>query len=92
MQVFSGNRISFSINVFSVLQSCNYFPLNAHKDCNVIYGSALQIGAEIFKRALSYPARLIAKNAGVNGNLVIEKVSAYNSLLFPVIHKLRLEK
>eukprot|EP00258_Populus_trichocarpa_P049350 XP_024465369.1 chaperonin 60 subunit beta 4, chloroplastic isoform X1 [Populus trichocarpa] len=32
------------------------------------------IGAEIFKRALSYPARLIAKNAGVNGNVVINQV------------------
>ncbi|XP_042982706.1 chaperonin 60 subunit beta 4, chloroplastic isoform X4 [Carya illinoinensis] len=82
MQVFSGNRISFSINVFSVLQSCNYFPLNAHKDCNVIYGSALQIGAEIFKRALSYPARLIAKNAGVNGNLVIEKVLSNDDIRY----------
>jgi len=34
----------------------------------------VQIGAEIFRRALSYPARLIAKNAGVNGNVVINKV------------------
>ncbi|KAJ9163448.1 hypothetical protein P3X46_023115 [Hevea brasiliensis] len=33
-----------------------------------------KIGAEIFKRALSYPARLIAKNAGVNGNIVINQV------------------
>ncbi|KAJ4710653.1 ruBisCO large subunit-binding protein subunit beta, chloroplastic [Melia azedarach] len=33
-----------------------------------------KIGAEIFKRALSYPTRLIAKNAGVNGNIVVEKV------------------
>ena len=33
-----------------------------------------QIGAEIFKRALTYPARLIAKNAGVNDSVVIEKV------------------
>ncbi|XP_011009123.1 PREDICTED: chaperonin 60 subunit beta 4, chloroplastic isoform X3 [Populus euphratica] len=32
------------------------------------------IGAEIFKRALSYPARLIAKNSGVNGNVVINQV------------------
>ncbi|XP_034201553.1 chaperonin 60 subunit beta 4, chloroplastic isoform X1 [Prunus dulcis] len=35
-----------------------------------------KIGAEIFKRALSYPVKLIAKNAGVNGNVVVEKVSA----------------
>lgn len=41
-----------------------------------IYG---QIGAEIFKRALTYPARLIAKNAGVNDSIVIEKVSLLES-------------
>ncbi|EEF47654.1 rubisco subunit binding-protein beta subunit, rubb, putative [Ricinus communis] len=33
-----------------------------------------KIGAEIFKRALSYPTRLIAKNAGVNGNIVINQI------------------
>lgn len=36
----------------------------------------LQIGADIFKRALAYPARQIAKNAGVNGSTVINKVSS----------------
>ncbi|KAF8087790.1 hypothetical protein N665_0567s0015 [Sinapis alba] len=30
-----------------------------------------KIGAEIFKKALSYPMRLIAKNAGANGNVVL---------------------
>ncbi|GKB62387.1 chaperonin 60 subunit beta 4, chloroplastic-like protein isoform X2, partial [Tanacetum coccineum] len=30
--------------------------------------------AGIFKRALEYPARQIAKNGGVNGSVVIEKV------------------
>lgn len=43
----------------------------------------LKIGAEIFKRALSYPARQIAKNAGVNGNVVIEKVHSY-IVKFPI--------
>ncbi|XP_068333398.1 ruBisCO large subunit-binding protein subunit beta, chloroplastic [Pyrus communis] len=33
-----------------------------------------KIGAEIFKRALSYPVKLIAKNAGANGTVVVEKV------------------
>ncbi|GJX88013.1 TCP-1/cpn60 chaperonin family protein [Tanacetum coccineum] len=33
-----------------------------------------KIGAGIFKRALEYPARQIAKNGGVNGSVVIEKV------------------
>lgn len=34
----------------------------------------LQIGADIFKRALSYPSKLIAENAGINGDVVVEKV------------------
>ncbi|KAJ6836178.1 ruBisCO large subunit-binding protein subunit beta, chloroplastic [Iris pallida] len=33
-----------------------------------------KVGAEIVKRALSYPLNLIAKNAGVNGGVVTEKV------------------
>ncbi|XP_006653448.2 ruBisCO large subunit-binding protein subunit beta, chloroplastic-like [Oryza brachyantha] len=33
-----------------------------------------KIGADIFKQALSYPTALIASNAGVNGNFVIEKL------------------
>ncbi|KAI3467187.1 hypothetical protein Pfo_023850 [Paulownia fortunei] len=33
-----------------------------------------KIGADILKRALAYPARQIAKNAGVNGNTVIMKI------------------
>ena len=41
--------------------------------------NALQVGADIVKRALSYPLKLIAKNAGVNGSVVSEKVcSLYN--------------
>ncbi|CAN6464438.1 unnamed protein product [Victoria cruziana] len=35
-----------------------------------------KIGADVFKRALAYPIKLIAKNAGVSGNVVIEKVLA----------------
>ncbi|KAJ4846903.1 hypothetical protein Tsubulata_026231 [Turnera subulata] len=37
-----------------------------------------KLGADIFKRALKYPARLIAKNAGVNGNVVIGKILSNN--------------
>ncbi|KAJ6821273.1 ruBisCO large subunit-binding protein subunit beta, chloroplastic [Iris pallida] len=33
-----------------------------------------KVGADIVKRALSYPLKLIAKNAGVNGSVVTEKV------------------
>ncbi|KAA0040196.1 ruBisCO large subunit-binding protein subunit beta [Cucumis melo var. makuwa] len=32
------------------------------------------VGADIVKRALSYPLKLIAKNAGVNGSVKCEKV------------------
>lgn len=37
----------------------------------------MQVGADIVKRALSYPLKLIAKNAGVNGSVVSEKVGEY---------------
>lgn len=37
-------------------------------------GNDWQVGADIVRRALSYPMKLIAKNAGVNGSVVIEKV------------------
>ncbi|KAK9105223.1 hypothetical protein Scep_022067 [Stephania cephalantha] len=39
-----------------------------------------KIGADIFKRALAHPAKLIAKNAGVNGSVVIEKILSSNDL------------
>ncbi|XP_076891931.1 chaperonin 60 subunit beta 4, chloroplastic-like [Bidens hawaiensis] len=41
-----------------------------------------KIGAEIFKRALEYPARQIAKNAGVNGSVVIEKVLSNDDIRY----------
>lgn len=37
-----------------------------------------KVGADIVKRALSYPLKLIAKNAGVNGSVVSEKVLSSN--------------
>jgi len=46
-----------------------------------------QIGAEIFRRALSYPARMIAKNAGVNGNVVINKVLKLLKNCFHIVKK-----
>ena len=33
-----------------------------------------KMGAEIVRKALFAPARLIAKNAGVDGDVIIEKV------------------
>uniref|UniRef100_A0A2P2LEL5 Chaperonin 60 subunit beta 4ic isoform X1 n=2 Tax=Rhizophora mucronata TaxID=61149 RepID=A0A2P2LEL5_RHIMU len=41
-----------------------------------------KLGAEIFRKALSYPVRLIAKNAGVNGNVVINKVLSSDNLSY----------
>ncbi|CAN6456649.1 unnamed protein product [Victoria cruziana] len=41
-----------------------------------------KVGAEIVRRALGYPLKLIAKNAGVNGSVVIEKVLASDNLRF----------
>ncbi|CAL5350006.1 unnamed protein product [Camellia sinensis] len=37
------------------------------------------IGAEIFRRALAYPIRQIAKNAGLNGNVVVDKVLSFDN-------------
>lgn len=33
-----------------------------------------KVGAEIVRKALSYPLKLIANNAGVNGSVVVQKV------------------
>ncbi|XP_070043585.1 chaperonin 60 subunit beta 4, chloroplastic isoform X3 [Nicotiana tomentosiformis] len=41
-----------------------------------------KIGADIFKRALSYPAKQIAKNAGVNGNIVVEKILSVDNMKY----------
>eukprot|EP00898_Chlorokybus_atmophyticus_P003075 jgi/Chlat1/3769/Chrsp259S03909 len=41
-----------------------------------------RVGADIIKRSLSYPLKLIAKNAGVNGSVVVEKVRANSNLNF----------
>ncbi|KAL0538813.1 hypothetical protein IC582_022972 [Cucumis melo] len=47
---------------------------------NVLENDEQMIGAEIFKRALSYPTKLIARNAGVNGSFVIDKILSNNDL------------
>ncbi|MQL90469.1 hypothetical protein Taro_023061 [Colocasia esculenta] len=41
-----------------------------------------KVGADIVKRALGYPLKLIAKNAGVNGSVVMEKVLASDNFRF----------
>nr|CAB3469248.1 unnamed protein product [Digitaria exilis] len=41
-----------------------------------------KVGAEIVRRALSYPLKLIAKNAGVNGSVVTEKVLSNDNFKF----------
>ena len=39
-----------------------------------------KVGAEIVRRALSYPLKLIANNAGVNGSVVVQKVRSHTYL------------
>ncbi|GKC03954.1 MAK10-like protein, partial [Tanacetum coccineum] len=41
-----------------------------------------KVGADNVKRALGYPMKLIAKNAGVNGSVVIEKVGPHDTQYF----------
>ncbi|KAJ3707511.1 hypothetical protein LUZ61_011216 [Rhynchospora tenuis] len=41
-----------------------------------------KIGADIFKRALRYPSKLIAENSGKNGNFVVDKILANSSLTY----------
>ncbi|KAG9448645.1 hypothetical protein H6P81_008610 [Aristolochia fimbriata] len=41
-----------------------------------------KVGADIFKKALLYPTKLIAKNAGVNGNAVVEKIMSANDVRY----------
>jgi hypothetical protein len=58
------------------LISLNWYDSLASSYVNDLYNSTclIQIGADIVKRALVYPLKLIAKNAGVNGSVVVEKV------------------
>ncbi|XP_068641594.1 ruBisCO large subunit-binding protein subunit beta, chloroplastic-like [Aristolochia californica] len=41
-----------------------------------------KVGADIFKKALIYPTKRIAKNAGVNGNAVVEKILSTNDVRY----------
>ncbi|CAM0948323.1 unnamed protein product [Alopecurus aequalis] len=41
-----------------------------------------KVGAEIVRKSLSYPLKLIAKNAGVNGSVVTEKVLSNDNFRF----------
>lgn len=55
---------------------CSLLRLSLKIDCikELLENEEQKIGAEIFRRALTYPIKQIAKNAGVNGNIVIKKV------------------
>lgn len=55
---------------------CTLLRLSAKVDAikETLENDEQKLGADIVKRALSYPLDLIAKNAGVNGAVVIEKV------------------
>ena len=47
---------------------------DAEGACGAKGASHAQVGAEIVRKALSYPLRLIANNAGVNGSVVQQRV------------------
>uniref|UniRef100_A0A0C9QL51 TSA: Wollemia nobilis Ref_Wollemi_Transcript_28772_2502 transcribed RNA sequence n=1 Tax=Wollemia nobilis TaxID=56998 RepID=A0A0C9QL51_9CONI len=55
---------------------CTLLRLAAKVDAiaNTLENDEQKVGAGIVKRALSYPVKLIAKNAGANGSVVVEKV------------------
>ncbi|KAI8002311.1 hypothetical protein LOK49_LG08G00247 [Camellia lanceoleosa] len=55
---------------------CTLLRLASKVDCikESLDNDEEKVGADIVKRALSYPLKLIAKNAGVNGSVVSEKV------------------
>ncbi|KAL8140179.1 hypothetical protein V2J09_006200 [Rumex salicifolius] len=48
----------------------------------VFFHGNLKVGADIVRRALSYPLKLIAKNAGVNGSVVSEKVLSNDNVRY----------
>lgn len=39
-----------------------------------------RVGADIVKKALNYPLKLIASNAGVNGSVVVERVLEFDDI------------
>eukprot|EP01025_Chloroclados_australasicus_P020852 TRINITY_DN2195_c0_g1_i1.p2 TRINITY_DN2195_c0_g1~~TRINITY_DN2195_c0_g1_i1.p2 ORF type:complete len:584 (-),score=115.23 TRINITY_DN2195_c0_g1_i1:401-2152(-) len=45
-------------------------------------GDEQKVGAEIIKKGLSYPMKLIANNAGVNGSVVMQKVLENDDVKF----------
>ncbi len=51
---------------------CVFTQVEAYKDH--LPNDEQKLGADIIRKALSYPLRLIANNAGVNGSVVMQKV------------------
>ncbi|KAI9168829.1 hypothetical protein LWI28_002540 [Acer negundo] len=70
---------------------CSLLRLSAKVDNikELLENEEQKIGAEIFKRALSYPTKLIAKNAGVSGSVVVEKVLAQQYIIFYILFELK---
>ena len=55
--------------------SCQYYRVHREIEFRAeASGCMVQVGAEIVRKALSYPLRLIANNAGVNGSVVQQRV------------------
>lgn len=63
---------------------CSLLRLSMKVDCikELLENEEQKVGADIFRRALNYPIRRIAKNAGVNGNIVIEEVLSSDNVSY----------
>ncbi|GBG76934.1 hypothetical protein CBR_g23148 [Chara braunii] len=63
---------------------CTLLRLSAKVDAieSTLDNQEQKIGAGIVRRALTYPLKLIAKNAGVNGGVVVQKVKQNDSVNF----------
>ena len=59
-----------------LVKGCALLRLGAKVDTirDTLENNEQKVGVGIVKCALSYPLKLIANNAGVNGNVVVEKV------------------
>ena len=59
-----------------LVKGCSLLRLGAKVDTirDTLENDEQKLGAGIVKCALSYPLKLIAKNVGVNGSVVVEKV------------------
>ena len=64
----------FAASFLTVSAAAAYAQVDAIRE--TLDNEEQKMGADIVKRALSYPMKLIASNAGTNGSIVVQKVSS----------------